>query len=122
MIETMRLGQINLYVSDLDVSAAFYERSFGFEIKERGDSFRTLRAGDVVLTLFRAHGSAAAPTRGAQPGMTADLLTSDFDETIRRIAEHGGNVGEVETWSSGRFVLFTDPDGIGWELIEDPGQ
>ncbi len=117
----MRLGQINLYVSDLDASAAFYAHTFGFEVAERGDSFRTLKTADLAITLFRAHGDAAAPARGAQPGMTADLITTDFDQTIDRIERNGGAVAEVESWSRGRFTLFTDPDGIGWELIEDQG-
>ena len=118
----MRLGQINLYVSDLDAAAAFYELALGFEIRETSDSHRTLGTGDVVITLFRAESNAAAPTRGALPGMTADLLTTEFDQTVARILDHGGMVAGIESWAGGRFTLFTDPDGIGWELIEQTGE
>ncbi|MDJ0961899.1 MAG: VOC family protein [Acidimicrobiia bacterium] len=117
----MRFGQINLYVADLDAATTFYTTVFGFEVIDQGASYRTLRRSRAEVTLFRAHGAEAAPARGAMPGMTADILVSDFDATVNRIRKAGGTVAEPQAWSGGRFALFADPDGISWELIEEPG-
>ena len=115
----MQFGQVNLYVTDLDAAADFYTAAFGFDITEQGKSFRTLRREAMEVTLFRAHGGDAAAPRGTRPGMTADIIVPDFDATVDRIRDAGGTVAEPEAWSGGRFALFTDPDGISWELIEE---
>ncbi len=115
----MQFGQINLYVTDLDAAATFYTTAFGFGVEEQGESFRTLKRAAMEVTLFRAHGGDAAPPRGTRPGMTADILVTDFDDTVDRIRAAGGTVAAPEAWSGGRFALFTDPDGISWELIEE---
>ena len=106
-------------MTDLETAAVFYADAFGFEVAERGESYRTLKRSSMELTLFRAHGTDPAPPRGTHPGMTADIIVADFDATVDRIRAAGGAVADAQAWSGGRFALFTDPDGINWELIEE---
>jgi predicted enzyme related to lactoylglutathione lyase len=115
----MELGQVNLYVRDLDAAARFYGYALGFTVTERGDSFCTLKSGRSEITLLPAKGDGVPPERGTVPGMTADLIVEDLDAVIELIEEHGGEADAPQEWSRGRFSLFTDPDGIAWELIEE---
>jgi predicted enzyme related to lactoylglutathione lyase len=115
----MELGQINLYVSDLDAAARFYSHALGFTVSGRGDAFCSLKSNRLELTLFPAKKQGPAPERGTIPGMTADLVVDDLDTVIELIEELGGEADVPQEWSGGRFSLFTDPDGIGWELIEE---
>lgn len=116
----MKLGQVNLYVRDLDAAARFYVHALGFTVADRGEDFCTLESERAEITLFPVTGSSEkAPERGSIPGMTADLVVEDLDAVIALIETHGGESDVPREWSGGRFTLFTDPDGIGWELIEE---
>lgn len=62
------LLETSLHVSDLDVSSAFYQRVFGFEVLLREDRMAGLAVpGGAVLLLFRRGGSA---TPSEVPGGT----------------------------------------------------
>ena len=113
----IRRGEINLYVRDLDRAARFYCDALDFEPCESEESFRKLRQGEFILTLFRAKGNARDEAPGAHPGMTADMLVDELDEAVQRIEACGGKVAPVREYEHGRFTLFRDPDGISWELI-----
>jgi predicted enzyme related to lactoylglutathione lyase len=113
----VRRGEINLYVSDLNRSVRFYGEAFGFEVCEKADSWRKLRVGEVVLTLFRSKRSGPVAPVGEVPCMSQDLHVDDIDEAVRRLGQSGATVQPVRDWEGGRFTLFCDPDGISWELI-----
>ncbi|MDH3730649.1 MAG: VOC family protein [Acidimicrobiia bacterium] len=116
----MRRGDLNLYVTDLDASERFYSDALGFKLDQSDDVSRTLRSGDVAITLFMAK-AGPAPTRGSTPMMTADLLVTDLDAALASFEAAGGRVESVADWELGRFAVVADPDGIGWELIEGAG-
>ncbi len=112
----LRRGEINAYVPDLERSVDFYRTVFGFEPIESEPGWIKLRAGNVVLLLF---GGAVGERNPKGPRMTADLAVplDEFDGVVERLREAGAQLGEIESWEKGRFVLFADPDGIEWELI-----
>ena len=113
----MRRGDLNVYVTDLAAAERFYGEAFGFSLVDGDDTHRTLGVGEVTITLFAAKGG-PAPTRGTVPVMTADLLVDDLDATVAAVEAAGGVIESVADWEHGRFAIVTDPDGIGWELIE----
>jgi catechol 2,3-dioxygenase-like lactoylglutathione lyase family enzyme len=113
----MRRGDLNLYVASQEASEQFYAAALGFEKVGSDEVSRTLRSGDVTITLFSAK-RAVAPLRGSVPGMTADLLVDDLDAAIAGVEAAGGTVELVADWERGRYALVDDPDGICWELIE----
>ena len=116
----MRRGDLNLYVTSLDAAERFYVAALGFQRAASDEVSRTLRCGDVAITLFLAREAGSAP-RGHLPSMTADLLVDDLDVTLASIEAGGGTVESIADWEQGRFALVADPDGIGWELIETTG-
>ncbi len=118
--EPMKRGDLNLYVTSLDASERFYSRTLDFRLDDGNDISRTMRSGDVAITLFLAK-AGPAPSRGSTPMITADLMVSDLDSILSGFEAAGGNVESVSDWEHGRFALVTDPDGIGWELIEGAG-
>lgn len=117
----LRRGEINLHVRDLEAEVRFYKDALGFAPEEDPDAgppegrWAKLRAGDVVITLFR---SPAGP--GGPPGMTADLLVDDFEGALARLRAAGASLDPVREMAGTRFLEFRDPEGIAWELIEDP--
>jgi len=115
----VRQGEINLYVSNLDAAATFYADGLGFEVFEASDQegYRRLRNGDVVLTFFLARSPGPADPPANKPSMTADLIVDDIQEAARRLAAAGAKVGEIKDWPGGKHLLFSDPDGISWELM-----
>jgi len=121
-----------LYVADLDVSRAFYQRVFGFEVFGQDHRMCAFRVpGTGVLLLFQAGGS-------LQPGQTPGGV----------IPPHGGRgelhlcfaipVAALDAWVShlaaqkvpiesrvvqafrGTSLYFRDPDGHSLE-VASPG-
>ena len=115
----VRQGEINLYVSNLDAAATFYAEGLGFEVFEASDEegYRKLQNGEVVLTLFLARQPGPAEPRAGRPSMSCDLHVDDIQETARRLAAAGARVSEIKDWPGGKHLLFSDPDGISWELL-----
>ena len=115
----IRRGETNLYVSDLERSASFYEAGLGFEVFEASDGYRKLRHGELVLTLFPAVNPGPAPTPGMMPHMSCDLVVEDgaIEALAARLEAAGAEVSPLTTWANGRHLMFRDPDGIGWELL-----
>jgi catechol 2,3-dioxygenase-like lactoylglutathione lyase family enzyme len=115
----IRRGETNLYVSDLEKSAAFYEAALGFEVAETGEGYRKLSQGELVLTLFPALNPGPAPTPGMVPHMSCDLIVDDdaIEAIAAKLAAAGVEVTPLKSWAQGRHLMFRDPDGIGWELL-----
>jgi len=103
----LQRGEINLYVSDLGRAADFYVEALGFEVTESPaeGGYRKVQNGEIHLTFFL--------------GMTADLHVDDDEiEAVRdRLVAAGAKVSPLKEWAEGRHLLFSDPDGIGWELL-----
>lgn len=116
----MKRGDLNLYVTNLDAAERFYSKTLGFRLDQGDDISRTMRSGDVAITLFLAK-AGPAPARGSTPMITADLMVSDLDSILPGFEAAGGTVESIADWEHGRFAIVTDADGIGWELIEGAG-
>lgn len=125
-------GHIGLNVTDLDKSAAFYQRVFGFEVSRRsqedGKEFAFLaQDGTLTLTLWRQSEGRFATAR---PGLHhLSFQVESLREVQRAEAElrelgatihHGGIVPHGEGASSGG-VFFEDPDGIRLEIYAPDG-
>lgn len=99
-----------LRVSNLDATAAFHERIFGFEVSDRDSGRIWISDGNLRLA-FRA-------TRdGEVPGIASYAVRTepfDADEVSDRIAAMGGEAGPAD--DDGDVLRVFDLDGIEIEL------
>ena len=114
----LKRGEVNLYVTDLERSARFYEAGLGMSECESDTSYRKLHRDDVTLTLFVAKEGGRAAPPGTRPSMTCDLHVDDLDGVVASLRAAGAEVSEIRTWEGGRWTDMLDPDGIGWEFLE----
>ncbi len=106
-----------LYVDDLAMSLAFYQRIFGFATNFAADRLVSLavQPGQVLL-LFTKRGSVELP-RGAHHGdgnlHLAFSVAADQIEIWRaHLARHGIALDDEIRWGRGGISLyFRDPDG-----------
>ena len=99
-----------LRVSNLDATAAFYERMFGLEISDRDPGRIWIGDGDLRLAFRQIR-------EGEVPGIGRYAVrTEPFDavEVSDRIAAMGGKAGPAE--GAGDALTILDPDGIEVEL------
>lgn len=123
-----RILETSLYVQDLDRSAAFYTRVFGFPTLLRDARMCAMAVpGQQVLLLFArgqstsAHPSPAGPIPGHDSAGTQHLCFSISHEELDAWTQHliQADVA-IETrldWPQGASSLyFRDPDGHSLEV------
>ncbi len=126
------LLETSLYVSDLDVSSAFYRRVLGFEQFLRDDRMSALGVpGQGVLLLFVRHGSAepSQTPQGTIPPhdgqgtlhLAFSIPAGELDDWAAHLAGCDVPVESRITWPRGGTSLyFRDPDGHSVE-VATPG-
>ncbi|MCB8875251.1 VOC family protein [Acidisoma silvae] len=123
-----RILETSLYVGDLDVAQAFYERVFAFPVLFRDARMCALNVpGRQVLLLFK-HGATAEPSEtpfGTIPAHGSvgvqHLCFSIEQDEVHRWQAHLESLGlAVESrlvWAKGGTSLyFRDPDGHSLEV------
>jgi catechol 2,3-dioxygenase-like lactoylglutathione lyase family enzyme len=106
----MRLGRILLYVRDIEETAQFYQRFFGFEVSRRDD--------DRIVELFGPNGGANImlhpAARGQRLGQSTVKLVfdvEDVDAFCRHSAAAGLEFGPVHREDGYAFANAKDPSG-----------
>ncbi len=105
-----------LYVTNVDASASFYQRIFGFtKIDDFGERGCALAAGPTqVLLLFKK--GASARIRPSHDGygeihLAFKICAGDLARWKSWLAENGVAVEETRDWPrGGQSVYFRDPD------------
>ncbi len=114
----MRLGHIELFVSDPMASLRFYERVLGCEVIEiQGDGVCAwIKIGEIQILLRRGKPQVIAKEyRSAQSAIV--LYTDNLEEDISTFVARGLKLAGTD--GSDREPTFTDPDGH-WFQIVDP--
>jgi catechol 2,3-dioxygenase-like lactoylglutathione lyase family enzyme len=113
-----RIIYLNLYVSDLAASRAFYEGMLGLRLIEANDSSVKYDTGQTLLCLSRAsdHGvTLAARDRSAD----LTFLVNDLEGTRAELVDRGVEFSEtLLRYEIGATVHFYDPDGHWFSLYE----
>ena len=124
------VGDLYLYVSDFERALQFWAHALQLQIVQRestpNSAFAVLEFPDGGPNL-RVFGPVGAwytgerPEPGTRPGISFDVVASDFDGVLVRILDAGGSqLGEIETYDDVRMVTVADPDDNVFELIEAP--
>lgn len=120
-----RLEVVQVPVSDVDRSKAFYTERMGFN-----DDHDTQIGDEVRVVQLTPPGSACSIVIGSgltdeKPGSAAglQLVVEDMDTAVADLTGRGLDVGDVQVLGApGRqgfkHVFFSDPDGNRWTVQE----
>lgn len=116
---------VSLNVPDVDASAEFAKKHFGFEETMSHDGFVALKhpTGGLNIALLATGLSTFKPAEiagSAGQGLLLALVVEGIDAEFDRIAAEGARVitpPETEPWGE-RFCQFGDPNGLVWQLVE----
>lgn len=124
------IGDIHIYVSDLDRAVRFWAEGLGLRVAAQESTphsgFAVLEFSDngpALRLLGPVHPwSAGEPAEhGTRPTVSFDITSSDFEGALLRLLERGGaQLGEIESYNELRLVTLADPDGNTFDLIELP--
>jgi catechol 2,3-dioxygenase-like lactoylglutathione lyase family enzyme len=112
------MDHVNLSVRNLDISADFYARLLGLEIKEQGHNgggrWCILGARDRFYVCFFEVPSGTFKPNDVHINHVG-FVVDDMDETVRRIHALGLRLGFGDApleWPRSKSAYVTDPDGI----------
>jgi catechol 2,3-dioxygenase-like lactoylglutathione lyase family enzyme len=121
----LSLNHLNLVVRDLAAAQAFFERHFGFALRDR--------RGDAIVVLDDGHGftlvlSSPPQSRGESPvypdGFHVGFLVrsaADVDAAHRRLTDGGLDVPKAPRKMRGTYgFYFRELDGILFEVAVGP--
>lgn len=122
------IANITLVVPDYDAAIAFYCDVLGFKLVEDtdlGNGKRWVRVApegaETALLLAKAKNSEEAASIGNQTGgrVAFFLHTDDFDHEYNALkAANCEFTGPARRETYGRVIVFRDPFGNLWDLIE----
>jgi tRNA-Thr(GGU) m(6)t(6)A37 methyltransferase TsaA len=124
-----RIALVTLVVREYDEAVAFFTGTLGFELREDtdlGGGKRWVRVAPpggsgAELLLARAASPEQAARVGDQTGGRVALFleTSDFDRDVRALGAAGVRFeGAPRAETYGKVVVFVDPYGNRWDLVE----
>jgi uncharacterized glyoxalase superfamily protein PhnB len=123
---------LSLNVDDINGSASFAQKHFGFTEVMAADGFISLSHPDAGLNvIFLRTGletfKPASIAGAAGQGLLIAFVVDDIDAEFSRISAQGAQVvtpPETEPWGE-RYCQFADPNGIVWQLVQwvdDPAE
>jgi uncharacterized glyoxalase superfamily protein PhnB len=115
---------VSLNVADVEASAAFAERHFGFTREIQADGFASLTRPDAGFNLIflRTGLPSFQPDsmKGSVHGVLVALVVDDIDAEYARLqAEEAPIVTPLQTepWGE-RFLQVADPNGVIIQLVQ----
>ena len=123
----MFLEHVNLTVTDLDASVAFYRELLDLRVRWEGHAIgekgkvRACHVGNdrVYLALFETEAPDRATSHYGRAGLNHfGFVVDDLDETRRRVTALGAQLHFEAEYEPGRRIYLFDPDGIEIELVQ----
>ncbi|GAA1593027.1 VOC family protein [Kribbella sancticallisti] len=117
------IGYVILYVSDLDVSIAFYRDVIGLPYKFTDAGYAEFGTDGTRFALYERRRAEWLTGQPVTPGPAAEivLVVADVDAEAARIAASGATVlsGPADRPWGHRTVHLADPDGFVVELAQE---
>ncbi|HEX5586641.1 MAG TPA: VOC family protein [Acidimicrobiia bacterium] len=120
----MHIEHVNLTVSDLDRSIAFYSDLFDLHVRWKGPIDGTRLGAHVgddrsYLALFQATAAGPVDHDYTRPGVNHfGFVVADLDDVRARLDALGATVHLEADYEPGRRIYFLDPDGYEVEVVE----
>lgn len=122
----MFLEHVNLTVTDLERSIAFYARLFDFKVRWRGETSDGKAAAHVgddqdYLALFQARAATPRPREEDYDAVGFNhfgFVVDDLDDLKRRLDAMGVAIRSEQRYDPGRHLYFRDPDGFEIEAVQ----
>jgi catechol 2,3-dioxygenase-like lactoylglutathione lyase family enzyme len=112
----MRLGHIELFVTDLERARRFYVDILGLELQDTPPGAGTwLRCGNTELLLRQGRQCASAPTYQAASAAIV-LYTGDLQNTTQALRMRGVRFSGTD--GTEKCLTFADPDGNWFQLVD----
>jgi predicted enzyme related to lactoylglutathione lyase len=115
---------VSLNVADVEASAAFAEKHFGFARDMQADGFVSLSRPDAGFNLIylRTGLSSFQPASmsGSVHGVLVALVVNDIDAEDARLRAEGAPIVtplQTEPWGE-RFLQVADPNGVIIQLVQ----
>ena len=121
---SLRVGTVELTVTDLDRSVDFYERSIGLRVHRREDGRAALGAGGEDLLVLVEDSGARRAGRHAGLYHFALLHPSrhELARAAQRLAATRTRISGASDHNISEAIYLDDPDGNGIELAADRGR
>jgi len=105
---TGKICYIEMPASDIQTSADFYQRVFGWDVRERGDG--SVAFDDTVGGVSGTWVLDRPPSR--EPGLMVHIMVADAAAIIQALEAAGGEIVQpIDPNSSEVFAHFRDPAG-----------
>jgi catechol 2,3-dioxygenase-like lactoylglutathione lyase family enzyme len=116
-----RIEHVNLTVTDIERSAAFFEKLLGWRRRWRGASMNsgeTIHVGEetTYLALYTDRGDHTGQKKG-RPLNHVGLLVDDLAAAERVVLDAGLESWGHDDYDPGRRFYFYDWDGIEFEVV-----
>ena len=116
-----RIEHVNLTVSDIERSAALFEKLLGWRRRWRGEAMNggeTIHVGDAraYLALYTDRQPHARFAKGA-PLNHVGVVVDDLDAAERIVLDAGLETFNHADYEPGRRFYFFDWDGIEFEVV-----
>ena len=118
---TGKICYLEIPATDVAVSAQFYQRVFGWSVRERDDGSAAFddTVGGVSGTWIPGRPPAAA---GATTGIHVHIMVADVAATCAAIIAAGGAIVQPVDPDAGElYALFSDPAGNVLGAYQQPG-
>ena len=105
-----KICYLEIPTTDVEISADFYRRIFGWNIRVRGDGERAF--DDATGTVSGSWVLGRPPSR--DPGMVTYIMVENIDGTLAEISKAGGQAVTPRTSlgpGSHAYATFRDPAG-----------
>jgi catechol 2,3-dioxygenase-like lactoylglutathione lyase family enzyme len=127
MSESLTVGAITIFVSDIAASTEFYLRVFDTEPIFQDEASTAIRLANVVINLLIDSeapeliepAKVAAPDAGTRKLLTINV--ANCDETVAELTARGASFlnGPIDRPWGQRTAAFADLDGHVWEIASD---
>lgn|SRR5690349_7940972 len=119
----MQLGQVIVFVVDLDRMRRFYADGFGLAVTEQAPGWIRFATGGAALALHAippeiARGIAITdpPAARTDTAIKFTFHVDDVDAARTTLAAHGAAMREVVRWGGRAFCDGVDPEGNVFQI------